>query len=57
MNNEQKYSSREERDKMKAVRAKPSGKISRGEYARQNTRIVEEMRTKESEVTMNNGVR
>ena len=56
MNNEQKYSSREERDKMKAVRPKPSGKISRGEYARQNTRFLEEMRTQEGVFTLDKSV-
>ena len=42
MRNEPKYSSREERDRAKCEQRKQSGKVSRAEYARQNSLRLEE---------------
>ena len=42
MSNEPKYSSREERDRAKREQRKKSGKVSRAEYARQNSLWLEE---------------
>lgn len=56
MSNQQKYNSREERDRLKAERRKPSGKMSRGEYARMNTRFLEEKRTEEGVLALDKGV-
>ena len=42
MSNEQKYGSREERDRQKGAQRQPTGKMTRGEYARQNSLWLEE---------------
>lgn len=42
MSDEQKYSSREERDRQKRERRRETGKVSRGEYARQNSLWLDE---------------
>lgn len=52
----EKYSSREERDRAKAERRKPTGKVSRGEYARQNAQWLSQKATQEDVLPLPKGL-
>ncbi len=56
MSNEQKYSSREERDRAKREQRKQSGKVSRAEYARQNSLWLEEKSREEGVLSLPMGI-
>lgn len=56
MSNEQKYSSREERDRAKREQRKQSGKVSRAEYARQNSQWLEEKSREEGVLSLPMGI-
>ena len=53
---EQKYNSREERDRTKQEPRKPTGKVSRGEYARQNSLWLEQKSQEEGVMPLSKGV-
>lgn len=56
MSNEPKYSSREERDRAKREQRKQSGKVSRAEYARQNSQWLEEKSREEGVLSLPMGI-
>ena len=56
MSNEPKYSSREERDRAKREQRKQSGKVSRAEYARQNSLWLEEKSREEGVLSLPMGI-
>ena len=56
MSNEPKYSSREERDRAKREQRKQSGKVSRAEYARQNSLWLEEKSREEGVLSLSMGI-
>ncbi len=56
MSSEQKYSSREDRDRQSRERRKPTGKVTRGEYARQNSLWLEQKAQEEGVAPLGKGV-
>ena len=56
MSNEPKYSSREARDRAKREQRKQSGKVSRAEYARQNSLWLEEKLREEGVLSLPMGI-
>lgn len=56
MSNEPKYSSREERDRAKREQRKQSGKVSRAEFARQNSQWLEEKSREEGVLSLPMGI-
>lgn len=56
MSDQQKYGSREERDRQNRAQRKPTGKVTRGEYARQNALWLEQKAQEEGVCPLPQGV-